>query len=117
MVAFVLFTSVPMLLLLDAVERTRSDGSPGLRTVNALFALVFTSLSCLGVLFGFILLSQLQRRNPFDHRYEGICFLLAALGGIGSLSWLFHTRNLAALLTLIAACWIGTLWLMALATL
>lgn len=106
-----------MLLLLYAVERTRCEGSPGLRTVNALFALVFTSLSCLGVLLGFILLSQLQRRNPFDYRYEGICFLLAALGGIGSLSWLFHTRTLAALLTLVAACWIGTLWLMALATL
>jgi hypothetical protein len=112
-----LIYGVPLAILGFVISIVLKRYEKDRRRISCWAAIIFTGLSALGGIWGFIILDQLSKRSPLDYGYEGRCFLLAFIGFLSALVWVTRSRKMPSFLALAASLWISVIWMMDFATL
>ncbi len=77
-----------------------------LRHITVVVAMLFSTASAFGGVWGLLQIEQMQRRAVDDFRYELVGLLLAAIAGFAALTWvLIERRTWLAWMSLVISGW------------
>src|SRR5579863_771463 len=85
-----------------------------LRHITVAVAMLFTTASAFGGVWGLLHIEQMKRRGVGDYHYEFVGLLLATIAGLAALTWVSIERRMwLAWMTLAISGWMFVIWALA----